>query len=175
MRLSILILISSTSHYGDSKDTPKGAQINKLEENDYIFFVASLMPYEKEAYAGRDKSVSRHYQQGKMAKFVIGYFKVQVAYYAEKSPHKPVPVLKDIHRNGNSSNDKAIDEATLARIKDNAHTKRNEDRYYIVVGKASESVLLAHAVRLTQNGSPFRPAKIGEETYGDVGFPRGFK
>jgi hypothetical protein len=144
-----------------------------LKENDYIFFVASLALYVKEAYAGRDKSLIRYYQKGNMAKFVIGYFKVQATYLADKTPVDPNPLLYT-PQSSDSVNDR-VDEDTLNRIRNNAHTKRDEDHYYIVIGNPSDSAFFKRALKLTENGSPFRPSKIGQETYGNVGFPRGFK
>jgi hypothetical protein len=159
------------STYGDSRKTPKGKQIMKLKENDYLFFVASLAPYVKEAYVGRDKNLIRYYQRGNMAKFVIGYFMVQASYVAFKVDD-PIPLLYVPFGNSDSVE---VDEATMYRIQNNAHTKRKSDEYSIVIGNPSDSALLKRAVRLAENGSPFRPNKIGKEIYGDVGFPRGFK
>jgi hypothetical protein len=60
-------------------------------------------------------------------------------------------------------------------LEKNAHTKRDEDNYYIVIGNPSDAMLLTRAIRLTEKGSPFRPNDIGKEIFGDVCFPRGFK
>lgn len=163
--------------YGDAIDTSKGKQISKLGEGDYIFFVASLAPYIKEAYEGRDEDLIRYYQKGKMAKYVIGYFKVQAVYVADKMPENDSTslTLYDPFSSGeNPINDK-IDEDTLSRIKSNAHTKRDEDHYFVVVGYQSDSVLLTRAIKLTENGSPFKPSEIGRNVFGDVCYPRGVK
>ena len=160
--------------YGDSIDTSKGTQISKLNEGDYIFFVESLAPYIKEAYAGRNKDLIRYYQRRNMAKFVIGYFKVQAAYIAVKTFDDPTPLLYAAPTDIDPVNEK-IDEVTLDRIRNNAHTKRDEDHYHIVVGTPSDAALLTRAIRLTENGSPFRPSKIGKEIFGDVCYPRGVK
>ena len=161
--------------YGDSVDTPKGAQISRLKEGDYIFFVESLAPYIKAAYAGRNKGLIRYYQQRNMAKFVIGYFRVQASYFAAKLFDDQTPLLyTPLGIDLDPVNDE-IDEVTLDRIRNNAHTKRDEDHYYIVVGNASDAALLTRAIRLTENGSPFRPSKIGQEIFGDVCYPRGVK
>lgn len=163
--------------YGDSIDTSKGMQIRKLNENDYIFFIASLAPYVKEAYASRNIDLICHFQKGNMAKYVVGYFKVQRVFAVGKVLGDSTPYLCNPFGpfGFNDAINDEINEEALNRIENNAHTKRDEDNYFIVVGNPSESALLTRAVRLTQNGSPFRPDKIGKETYGDVGFPRGFK
>ena len=164
--------------YGDSINTPKGMQIRNLKENDYIFFVSSLAPYVKEAYDGRDKRRICSYQKANMAKYVVGYFRVQDVFSAGKVSGDPKPYLFDpFDQTGKFAESKTdkVDLETLKRIKNNAHSKRGNDDYFIVVGHPSESALLTRAVKLTENGWPFKPAKIGFETYGDVGFPRGFK
>lgn len=160
--------------YGDSIITPKGTQISKLEKDDYIFFVESLAPYIKEAYVGRSKSLIRYYQQRNMAKFVIGYFKVQAAYFAAKLSDDPNPLLYITPTEGDPVNDK-IDEVTLGRIRNNAHTKRDEDHYNIVAGDPFDSRQLRTALKLTENGSPFKPSKVGRKIFGDVCYPRGVK
>jgi len=160
--------------YGDSVNTQKGTQISKLKEGDYIFFVESLAPYVKEVYAGRNKDLIKYYQQHNMAKFVIGYFKVQGVYYAIKAYDDPNPLLF-IPPSGSESVDGEIDDNILNRIKNNAHTKREEDEYYLVVGYQSDSVLLTRAIKLTENGSPFKPSEIGRNVFGDVCYPRGVK
>jgi len=160
--------------YGDSINTSRGTQISKLKEDDYIFFVESLAPYVKEAYASKNKDLIRYYQHRNMAKYVIGYFKVQAAYVAVKLSDNPNPLLYAAPGDIDPVNGK-IDEATLARIRKNAHTKRHEDHYHIVVGNPSDAMPLKRAIRLTESGSPFKPSNIGKEIYGDVGFPRGFK
>lgn len=167
--------------YGDAIDTSKGRQIAKLDEGGYIFFVASLAPYVKEAYNGRNKGLIRSYQKGKMAKYVIGYFEVQAHYFTTKMPNDdPTRVkLYDPSNTQDPVND-GIDKATMKRIWNNAHTKRDkdyyyEDSYFIVVGNVSHSALLTHAIKLTENGSPFEPTGVGREVFGNVCYPRGIK
>jgi hypothetical protein len=163
--------------YGDRIDTPKGKQIEKLTPNDYIFFVSSLAPYIKEAYFHKDKDLICAYQKRNMAKYVIGYFKVKRVLAGGKvsgdsnihlfNPSGPYTLENTINN--------TVDDDTLARIKHNAHSKRDSDDYLIVIGDVVDSHTLKRAVKLTENGSPFRPSKIGKEIYGDVCFPRGFK
>ena len=68
--------------YGDRQDTSKGKQISKLESGDYILFVSSLAPYIKDAYENKSRSVIRSFQRRKMAKFLIGYFRVGRVFHA---------------------------------------------------------------------------------------------
>ena len=63
--------------YGDRLDTPKGEQVGKLEPDDYLFFVSSLVRYRKDTYEYRDYNRIRGYQRKKMAKYLIGKFKVK--------------------------------------------------------------------------------------------------
>ncbi len=158
--------------YGDRIDDPRGNQIKELRQGDYLFFIASLAPYSKECKS-KDRRLIRQFQKGKMAKYVIGYFKVQDVFLANKSKEKVE--LINIGQENLSSVDKKIDDNMWFRISQNAHTKRSDDKYFVVVGDKTESRLLNKAVKLTENGSPFNPTQIGIEIYGDVGFPRGFK
>lgn len=163
--------------YGDRIDTPKGKQIEKLAPGDFIFFVSSLAPYVKEAYSRKERDLICAYQKRNMAKYVIGYFKVNRVLAAGKvsgdsniylfNPSGPFTFENAIN--------KTVDDETLARIKNNAHSKRDSDDYFIVIGDLADSQQLKRAVKLTENGSPFKPNKIGKEIYGDVSFPRGFK
>lgn len=163
--------------YGDRIDTPKGKQIEKLAPGDYIFFVSSLAPYVKEAYVHKERDLICAYQKRNMAKYVIGYFKVKRTFAGGKvsgdsniylfNPSRPFTFENAVN--------KTVDDDTLARIKNNAHSKRDSDDYLIVIGELADSHPLKRAVKLTENGSPFRPSKIGKEIYGDVCFPRGFK
>lgn len=160
--------------YGDRIDTPKGGQIWVLKRDDYIFFVASLAPYLKEAYEIRSTNRIRSYQRYRMAKFVIGYFKVQEIYNAIKTFDEPIPLLY-VDENDAEPVNESLDQDTLRRITQNAHTKCEENIYYIVVGDQSDSAFLTKAVRLTERGFPFRPSRIGREIFGDVCYPRGVK
>jgi hypothetical protein len=163
--------------YGDAIDTSKGRQIAKLDEGDYIFFVASLAPYVREAYNGRNEGLIRSCQKGKMAKYVIGYFEVQASYSAIKMLNDdPTPLeLSDPSNTQQDPVNDGIEKATMKRIWNNAHTKRDEDYYFIVVGNVSDSTLLTHAIKLTENGSPFEPNDVGREVFGKVCYPRGVK
>jgi len=150
--------------YGDRENTSKGKQISRLKHGDYLFFVSSLVPFEEETYAFRTASHMRDCQKGRMAKYVIGFFKVQESYYALKFIDDDYLLLSS-----------EISHDVMARIKQNAHTKRTSDEYHIVVGDLKQSALLPRAVKLTENGSPFNPSPIGFKVYGNKCFPRGFK
>jgi hypothetical protein len=163
--------------YGDAVDTPKGMQISKLKKDDYIFFVASLAPYKKEAYIGKDENVIRYYQKGCMAKHVIGHFRVQASYFAHKMLNsEPTPLtLHNTFSNDENGVEAIVNQNTLNRIKNNAHSKRDEDHYSIVVGDPSDSALLTRAIALTQKGFPFKPSDVGKEAFGEACYPRGVK
>lgn len=150
--------------YGDRVNTPKGKQISSLDLGDYLFFVSSLVPFEEETYAFRTANHMHYRQKGRMAKYVVGFFKVQESCYALKFPEDENPLL---------GSEVSLD--VMERIKWNAHTKRTRDEYYIVVGDLKQSALLPRAVKLTENGSPFKPSPIGLKVYGNKCFPRGFK
>ena len=52
----------------DMKKSKRGGMLKKLSMGDYIFFVASLVPFKKSAYANNDRKEICKYQNGKMAK-----------------------------------------------------------------------------------------------------------
>ena len=158
--------------YGDRIETSKGAQIGKLEPGDYLFFVSSLVPYNEDAYDQRDWNKIRRYQRKKMAKYLIGKFKVQASFQAIKACDSEIPVLYEYEDEDVSE---SIERKMMTRILHNAHSKRDDDIYYLIVGDEQESCLLDRAIRLSENGSPFRPSEYGKQIYGDVTFPRGFK
>ena len=158
--------------YGDRIETSKGTQIRKLEPENYLFFVSSLVPYNKEAYDQRDWNRIRGYQRKKMAKHLIGKFKVQASFLACKAYDSEIPLLYEYEDEDVSE---SIERKIMIRILNNAHTKRDEDIYYLIVGDEQESFLMKKAIRLTENGFPFRPSEYGKNIFGDVSFPRGFK
>ncbi|MEM0212528.1 MAG: hypothetical protein QXM35_07740, partial [Candidatus Methanomethylicia archaeon] len=51
----------------------KSRALLKLKQGDILFFIASLAPYDPDAYKGRDKLLKTH-QRGKKNKYVIGFF-----------------------------------------------------------------------------------------------------
>ena len=110
----------------------------------------------------------RYYQKGNMAKYVIGYFGIQASYAADKMPGEdrkqtPLNLYNTFGSDMAESIEATVDADTLKRIVSIAHSKRNEDHYFIAVGDPSDAVLLTHAIKLTENGFPFEPNQIGRE------------
>jgi|SRR2546428_3833841 len=150
--------------YSDPEIVPRAKMLSKLAAGDYLFFIASLAPFNKDAYSSSDRRTINAWQKKKMAKYIIGYFCVKGVYH--------------VINNWNKINVKGIDPSknVLKQINQSAHSKRNNDRFVIAVGKKDrKSALLKSALRLTFNGSPFRPTNFAKKIYGNVGFPRGFK
>ena len=149
----------------DMKKSKRGGMLKKLSMGDYIFFVASLVPFKKSAYANNDRKEICKYQKGKMAKYIIGYFEIKNILQIEKSRNKLRPIT-----------DTKIFPSILKQIKHNAHSKRIKDRFIVAVGKKNRSTaLLRKAIQITTAGSPFRPNLVGKRIYGNKGYPRGFK
>jgi len=155
----------------DLKSSVRANVVSKLVSGDYVFFGASLCPYSGEIYAVRTQpSISRH-QAKKMAKYVVGYFQVTGLYRGDASKG-----LKSI----TTLDGKKVDSKTLHQIEKqitgNAHFKRSDGQFVCVVGKKDrDNILLKRALRLTEDGFPFDPAKLGLEVYDEKRFPRGFK
>jgi len=62
------------------------------------------------------------------------------------------------------------------QITENAHFKRSSGEFVCAVGKIDrKNLLLRRALRLTEDGFPFDPAKLGRKVYDEKRFPRGFK
>lgn len=158
--------------YGDRIETSKGRQIGQLDPEDYLFFASSLVLYNEDAYDQRDWNKIRRYQRKKMAKYLIGKYKVRSLYTAIKAYDNEIPLLYEYEDEEVSE---SIERKMMTRILHNAHTKRNEDIYYLVIGNEQESLLMNKAIRLTEKGAPFRPSEYGKIIFGDVSFPRGFK
>jgi hypothetical protein len=161
--------------YGDRTDDSRGKQISNLNSGDYLFFIASLAPFAKEAYDGKNRNTIKRSQKGRMAKFLIGYFKVKGVYLSLKWGNEAEPDLYDLETEDQETINSKISKDALNRIMCSVHTKRNDDEYYIVLGEPSDSALLSKAIRITQNGPPFPPSEIGAKVYGNISFPRGFK
>jgi len=158
--------------YGDRHDDPRGKQIWRLEPGDYVFFVASLAPFVKDAYSIRTRSNIRRFQKGQMAKYIVGYFKIHKVYEIHRMYDETAIYIKTSDQN--LVND--LENDVRVRLEQNAHFKRIFDDYsYVAVGDPSESAFLRRAVRLTEMGPPFRPNGVGRRIYGDKNFSRGFK
>jgi hypothetical protein len=138
--------------------------LKKLSMGDYIFFVASLVPFKKSAYANNDRKEICKYQKGKMAKYIIGYFEIKNILQFEKTRNELKPL------------DDTIPQSILDQVKHNSHSKRNSDAFIVAIGKKDrETALLRKAIQITSVGSPFRANSVGKKIYGDVAYPRGFK
>ena len=149
----------------DMKKSKRGGMLKKLSSGDYIFFVASLVPFKKSAYTNNDRKEISNYQKGKMAKYIIGYFEIKNILQFEKSRNKLRPLT-----------DTKITQNILDQVRHNSHSKRNYDAYIVAIGKKDrKTALLRKAIQITSVGSPFRANSIGKKIYGDVAYPRGFK
>jgi len=155
--------------YGEPPNKLRGKQLLKLRPRDYLFFVASLAPVQKETYAVRTKTAISDDQQGRMAKFVIGWYEIAA-----------------ILRVNKTRNNFAIDgiggseyvQATMEeQVRQNAHFKRSSDTFVCAVGMKDDrgSCLLGKAIQFTEAGAPFRPNKFALSLYGNKTFPRGWK
>jgi len=169
------------STYADRVDDSRGKQLKHLDPEDYLVFVASLAPYEKEAYQG-ERTVGQIaiFQRLRKAKYLIGYIKVREVYRVkfntkrfkkdfsnvlrifpkDKVPHRP---RKEIQ----------VDPSIKEQISMNPHSSRDEDEYYIVVGFKEESRRLQFASKITEK-SPFKPNETGKRIFRKR-FSRGFK
>ena len=149
----------------DMKKSKRGGMLKKLSIGDYIFFVASLVPFKKSAYVNNDRKEICKYQKGKMAKYLIGYFEIKNILQFEKTKNnlKLIPNIE-------------IPQNTLNQVKHNSHSKRNHDAFIVAIGKKDrKTALLRKAIQITFAGAPFRANLVGEKIYGNVAYPRGFK
>lgn len=151
--------------YADPLNSMRGKMLEKLEAKDYIFFIASLAPFEKKAYHKNIRIRISRSQKGKMAKCIIGYFQINRILKIEKNKNR-------IKISGKSKLSKKI----LNQVKHNAHLKRISDKFIVAVGqKDRKTALLSTAIKITKAGAPFYPNSIGNRIYGNVSYPRGFK
>jgi len=151
--------------YSDPVYSMRGNMLRKLQQGDFIFFVASLAPFRKDSYVNNIRKVISENQKGKMAKYVIGYFEIAKILSLEKT-NNDLKVLES----------KSSISKYYSQIKHNAHYKRVKDRFTIVIGKQDrKNALLSKAIPLTHQGSPFKPNSFAKMIYGDVSYPRGFK
>lgn len=149
----------------DMKKSKRGGLLRWLSSGDYIFFVASLVPYKKLPYENHSRKEICKFQKRKMAKYIIGYFEIKDILEFEKTKNK----LKLL----SPSN---ISKSTLNRIEHNSHSKRKHDSFIVAVGKKDrKTALLRKAIQITTAGTPFRANSTGKKFYGNVSYPRGFK
>jgi len=150
--------------YGEPYGSMRATKIAWLDPEDYLFFVASLAPFDPEVYKVRNASWMQSHQRGKMRKAIIGYFQVAGVYYLEKHEN-----------NGLVFEENATPENPLVeRIQKNAHSQRPKDKFLVAVA-SGDPIFLKHVVTLTEAGSPFKPSPVGRRIYGGLAFPRGFK
>ena len=151
--------------YSDPINSMRGSMLRKLEQGDFIFFVASLVPYTKDTYKYSVRKIILANQKGKMVKYIIGYFEIIKILSLEKNNNN----LKDLESKNSISK-------YYSQIKHNAHYKRVKDRFTIVIGKKDRKHgLLSQAIPLTYPGAPFKPNTFAKSIYGNVSYPRGFK
>jgi hypothetical protein len=173
------------STYGDRTDDSKGKQLPDLDPEDLLVFVASLAPYDEQAYSGeRTKGRIAKFQRHRMAKYLVGYLRVRQVYrvrfdtndFKEDFSSVVRVFSKDETSDCPSEATQITDtmsESTMEQISKSAHSKRDQDDYYIVVG-SKESKRLPFAVKITDDGAPFKPNDKGRKIF-DKGFPRGWK
>ena len=151
--------------YSDPTNSMRGGMLRKLEQGDFIFFVASLVPYTKDTYKCNERKIISANQKGKMVKYIIGYFEIIKIISLEKNNNN----LKDL------DSENSIPKY-FSQIKYSAHYKRVKDRFTIVIGKKDRKHgLLSQAIPLTYPGAPFKPNTFAKSIYGNVSYPRGFK
>lgn len=147
------------------KDSRRGNMLRKLEQDDFIFFVASLVPFRKDDYVNNIRKKISINQKGKMKKYIIGYFRIEKILSLEKNNN----TIKSLESKNSISKYRS-------QIRHNAHYKRIKDRFTIVIGKKDRKHgLLTHAIPLTYSGAPFKPNSFAKRIYGDKSYPRGFK
>ena len=144
-------------------------KLSNLEANDYIFFVASLAPYNKKVYEKQTTAALKEWQKGKKAKYIIGYFKVQGVYLSRSQENKiykrnPIGKKFDIETQ--------LDRNTRKRLRRNPHFEWGDD-FLAVVGYSSVGGLLKKSFQIT-TCQDFRPNKNGKRLFSSV-FNRGFK
>lgn len=151
--------------YADPLSSHRGNMLEKLFPGDYLFFVASLAPYNKSDYQENNRRKILSAQKGKMSKYIIGYFQIKLILKIDKNKTK----LKILNK-------EKLDEKSRNQLKHNAHYKRISDKFIIAIGnKNRKSSLLQKAIKITKKGAPFEPNSTGKKIYGDVSYPRGFK
>ncbi len=155
--------------YADPLGSRRAMQLARLEEGDYLFFVASLAPFDPEVYKVRNVSWMQSHQRGRMRKMLIGYFWVAGVYAISKEGNGGLTVLEQSPSSVNAFSDEMRE-----RVMKNAHSQRTEDEFLVAVA-ATRPVFLQRAVALTEAGSPFDPLEPARRLYGMVNYPRGFK
>jgi hypothetical protein len=141
--------------------------LQKLHHGDYLFFLASLAPYDRSAYSQKRREYLRAFQREKKNKYVIGFFLVQgVANISVKSNSANLTLDERIaiqNISGNISTD---------LVKNNEHCRRlnvsDSSEFTLVTGQKDQSCLLQKAVRLTEKyeQGTFLLNPLGREIFG---------
>jgi len=129
--------------YGEPLNKGRGKQLLKMRPSDYFFLVASLAPVRKQTYAIRTRAAISHDQKGRMAKYVIGWYKIAAILRVNKTHNKSVIT-------GIEGSDYVL--ATMEeQVRQNAHFKRSSDMFVCAVGTKDnrQSCLLKRAAQLT--------------------------
>ena len=148
--------------YGEPPDARRGKVVSKLQQGDYLFFVSPLVACSLEGYSNRGRSAISRLQRHRMAKYVVGYYKIERVL---KVSARSLPTLP-------------LNDELKARVSQNAHCKRRtREDFVCVVGETEDrkSMLLTKAIQLTNAGRPFDPTEQGRLIYGDKRFGRGYK
>lgn len=148
----------------------RGKELEKLDPGDYLLFVASLVRYSKDFYQTRTERFIKSKQQGKMAKYLVGYYKIFNVFNIRWDGNQEQITSKVGEK-------VSVPDSILARMKKNAHYRRPKGNFTCAVGdpEGRKNILLKGAVRLTERGSPFSPSPEGRRIYGNRNYPRGFK
>jgi hypothetical protein len=152
------------------RNNHRAEQLRNLSQSYYIFFVASLAPAPRQGYKDLSSPEIQEFQKYKMAKCVIGFFKVAGVYEVEMGEYDPI----SIHPVRTSYPQV---EKSDPRIVENAHAKIPYQKFVCAVGEPNGrgTILLEEAVPLTNQVSPFPPNSLGQSIYGNAKFPRGHK
>ena len=131
-----------------NNDSSKVKALQKLHEDDFLFFLASLVPYDPRAYRER-RYFLKSYQREKKNKYIIGFFKVQGVASVKVKPGSPEERMKD-----------RIEIRPIAGyvdkelVRKNEHFKRlkisDSNDFTLVAGFHDKSFLIPKAVKLTE-------------------------
>jgi hypothetical protein len=146
------------------RDEPKQNAIKTLDIGDFIYFISSLVPYNSTVYLRKDSGF-RQYQQGKMNKYVTGFFEVEAL------------GIVNVNKK-NISIEKLVGNLSESDVRNNEHFKRlpmingnktiSSDGFVLVKGNPDHSALLCFAIPITEGqtstprgGHTFRLNNLG--------------
>jgi hypothetical protein len=144
----------------------------ELEPDDYLFFVAGLAPFVKEAYGEKRTrhSIYKH-QKNRIAKYIIGVFPIDNIFLVTWKERKAYSV-SDLKVDRDEPT--PLNERDWARLQQNPHSR--SDDAMIVLSKYHKGRLFKKALQITLDSSNvFRPNSTGKLLFGDKSFTRGFK